>query len=230
MAARGRAVPADPRRRRAARLRLAAERRQRRTRTCRQARRSASSARRACTSARAFPGTVPPWADVYDGLDAFNTVGERPVEQLGHAGRRRRQVHERRHPGDPHPRHGAAFASQLRPARRPHSSTATPTNACASSARFRCASSTRQNQPILDPDGNPDTSFLAKIPADSPFTFQTLDQQRHGAEHGPDLAPGAAGRDARTTAAAATRTARSRSRSRRPRRRSRRTASTISPK
>src|SRR5207237_6835205 len=29
-----------------------------------------------------------------------------------------------------------------------------------------------------DPDGNPDTSFLAKIPADVPFTFQTLDE--HG--------------------------------------------------
>jgi hypothetical protein len=28
----------------------------------------------------------------------------------------------------------------------------------------------------LDPDGNPDTSFLAKIPADQPFTFQTLDR------------------------------------------------------
>jgi hypothetical protein len=30
----------------------------------------------------------------------------------------------------------------------------------------------------VDPDGNPDTSFLAKIPADVGFTFQTLD--RHG--------------------------------------------------
>lgn len=29
----------------------------------------------------------------------------------------------------------------------------------------------------LDPDGNPDTSFLAKIPADTAFTFQTLDKQ-----------------------------------------------------
>ena len=29
---------------------------------------------------------------------------------------------------------------------------------------------------ILDPEGNPDTSFLAKIPADTPFTFQTLDR------------------------------------------------------
>ncbi len=28
----------------------------------------------------------------------------------------------------------------------------------------------------LDPDGNPDTSFLAKIPADVGFTFQTLDR------------------------------------------------------
>ncbi len=32
------------------------------------------------------------------------------------------------------------------------------------------------NQP-LDPDGNPDTSFLAKIPADTAFTFQTLDKE-----------------------------------------------------
>ncbi|MBY0524295.1 MAG: sigma-70 family RNA polymerase sigma factor [Gemmataceae bacterium] len=30
-------------------------------------------------------------------------------------------------------------------------------------------------QPI-DTDGNPDTSFLARIPADTPFTFQTLDE------------------------------------------------------
>jgi hypothetical protein len=29
---------------------------------------------------------------------------------------------------------------------------------------------------ILDPDGNPDTSFLARIPADTPFTFQMLDR------------------------------------------------------
>lgn len=29
---------------------------------------------------------------------------------------------------------------------------------------------------VLDADGNPDTSFLAKVPADVPFTFQTLDR------------------------------------------------------
>lgn len=31
-------------------------------------------------------------------------------------------------------------------------------------------------RPVLDSQGNPDTSFLAKIPADTPFTFQTLDK------------------------------------------------------
>lgn len=28
---------------------------------------------------------------------------------------------------------------------------------------------------VIDPDGNPDTSFWAKVPADTPFTFQMLD-------------------------------------------------------
>ncbi|MDB5391656.1 MAG: hypothetical protein JWM11_7302 [Planctomycetaceae bacterium] len=36
---------------------------------------------------------------------------------------------------------------------------------------------TDDGEPV-DPDGNPDTSFLARIPADVAFTFQTLD--RHG--------------------------------------------------
>jgi Hydrazine synthase alpha subunit middle domain len=33
-----------------------------------------------------------------------------------------------------------------------------------------------QGQPVLDAEGNPDTSFLARIPADTPFTFQMLDR------------------------------------------------------
>jgi hypothetical protein len=36
----------------------------------------------------------------------------------------------------------------------------------------------RDGKQPTDPDGNSDTSFLAKIPADVPFTFQTLD--KHG--------------------------------------------------
>jgi hypothetical protein len=35
----------------------------------------------------------------------------------------------------------------------------------------------RERKQPLDPDGNPDTSFLARIPADVPFTFQTLDSR-----------------------------------------------------
>ncbi|MGJ8664236.1 MAG: hypothetical protein ACSHWU_11315, partial [Marinicella sp.] len=31
--------------------------------------------------------------------------------------------------------------------------------------------------PLLDIEGNPDTSFLVKIPADTPFTFQTIDRK-----------------------------------------------------
>lgn len=34
----------------------------------------------------------------------------------------------------------------------------------------------RQGRQPTDPDGNPDTSILAKIPADTAFTFQTLDR------------------------------------------------------
>ncbi|MEY4612458.1 MAG: hypothetical protein RL179_431 [Planctomycetota bacterium] len=30
---------------------------------------------------------------------------------------------------------------------------------------------------VIDPDGNPDTSFLARIPADTAFTFQTIDKE-----------------------------------------------------
>lgn len=39
-----------------------------------------------------------------------------------------------------------------------------------------------------DPDGNPDTSFLAKIPADTAFTFQTLDARGLVLNMGADVA------------------------------------------
>ena len=44
------------------------------------------------------------------------------------------------------------------------------------------------------PDGNPDTSFLAKIPADVGVHVPDARQARHGAERGADVAPAAAGR------------------------------------
>ena len=45
----------------------------------------------------------------------------------------------------------------------------------ASNSRDQRVQKGQGGQP-LDPDGNPDTSFLAKIPADLAFTFQTLDR------------------------------------------------------
>ncbi len=42
--------------------------------------------------------------------------------------------------------------------------------------KFPSPSGTGQGGQPIDPDGNPDTSFLAKIPADVAFTFQTLDK------------------------------------------------------
>ena len=33
--------------------------------------------------------------------------------------------------------------------------------------------------PVLDPEGNPDTSFSARVPADTPITFQMLDAKGH---------------------------------------------------
>ena len=42
-------------------------------------------------------------------------------------------------------------------------------------SRLLANAAIREEQP-LDPDGNPDTSFLAKIPADVAFTFQTIDK------------------------------------------------------
>jgi len=35
----------------------------------------------------------------------------------------------------------------------------------------------QDGSPVLDPEGQPDTSFLVKIPADTPFTFQTIDRK-----------------------------------------------------
>src|SRR3712207_7592034 len=46
------------------------------------------------------------------------------------------------------------------------------------STRYPYTTLFRSSEQPRGPDGNPDTSFLAKIPADVGFTFQTLD--KHG--------------------------------------------------
>ena len=55
-------------------------------------------------------------------------------------------------------------------------STTTPANACASSARFRCARRTPAVSRSSIRTATRTPASLAKIPADTPFTFQTLDK------------------------------------------------------
>ena len=94
---------------------------------------------------------------------------------------------------------------------------------CASSARSRCASSDGRRRSR--------SRGQSRTPASWPRSrrhavhLSDARPQRHGAQHGPDLAPGAARRECAPTAAAATPTARLRSTSSSPRRRSRATRS-----
>jgi hypothetical protein len=126
-----------------------------------------------------FPGFVPPWSDTFDGLDAFNTSENEQSSNWNWQGSdagtytnddiwavRILAMEPSTHRSyGPHggPSGGQLFFShameRLRilgeiPLRKYHP----------------------DGSPILDPEANPDTSFLAKIPADTPFTFQTLDQ------------------------------------------------------
>jgi hypothetical protein len=121
-----------------------------------------------------FPGYVPDWADTFDGLDAFNTSenGQSPnwFVQGADAGRYTNadiwalrivamEPNTHRSYG---PNEGMQFRSHA-------------------NERLRVLAEipVRKQvggQPLLDPAGDPDTSFLARIAADTPFTFQTLDR------------------------------------------------------
>ena len=162
----------------------------------RRGRRLAWSARRACTSARAIPtawcraGSVT--ATFAGGPDSDGRVpGSRSVQlqpggrvaQLDQPGSRRGAVLERRHSRRPHPGDGADDRPPARTEVGPHvpqpcqRAPAHPGRDPRPQVSRVTASSRRKarGQPI-DPDGNPDTSFLARIPADVAFTFQTLDR------------------------------------------------------
>ena len=126
-----------------------------------------------------FPGWVTPWSDDFDGLDAFNTVENGQsgnwFTQGADAGKYRNAdvwavrlvamepgTHRSYGPNGG-PSGGQLFTSHA-------------------GERLRILGEIplrKQNpdgSPLLDPEGNPDTSFLARIPADTPFTFQTLDR------------------------------------------------------
>jgi hypothetical protein len=127
-----------------------------------------------------FPGQVTSWSDTFDGLDAFNTGENGQSSNWGvqgaDAGRytdaeiwavRILAMEPSTHRSyGPHggPSGGQVFESHAM-------------------ERLRILGEiplrkwNGQGRPVLDPEGNPDTSFLARIPADTPFTFQTLDRR-----------------------------------------------------
>jgi hypothetical protein len=117
-----------------------------------------------------FPGFIRSWSNSFHGLDVFNTDendhSSNWIYQGSDAGRYTdSEIHAVRilamEPGSHRsygPNEGSHFYSHA-------------------NERLRILGEIPLRKPgVTDPEGNPDTSFLAKIPADTPFTFQTIDR------------------------------------------------------
>ncbi|MFN8643831.1 MAG: hypothetical protein U0802_20040 [Candidatus Binatia bacterium] len=126
-----------------------------------------------------FPGFVPPWSDTFDGLDAFNTAENGQSSnwewQGSDAGRYANSdiwairlvgmepnTHRSYGPNGG-PSGGNRFSSFANEKLR-------------ILGEIPLRKTGAGGAPVLDAEGNPDTSFLVKVPADAPFTFQTLDR------------------------------------------------------
>src|SRR5690606_1094260 len=122
-----------------------------------------------------FPGFVAPWSNTFDGLDAFNTSengqSSNWTDQGADAGPYDNsdiwairilalEPNSHRSYG---PNEGSHFVNQANERMR-------------ILGEIPVRKATPEGAPILDLEGNPDTSFLVKLPADTPFTFQTLDR------------------------------------------------------
>ncbi|MEO8461184.1 MAG: hypothetical protein ABI451_11705 [Dokdonella sp.] len=122
-----------------------------------------------------FPGSVTPWSNTFDGLDAFNT---------GENGQSSNWFSQ----GSDDGKYSNADIWAMRiVAMEPHSHRSYGPH---DGRKFTSHAEERlrvlgeiplrkidgNGQPILDSEGNPDTSFLSKIVADTPFTFQLLDR------------------------------------------------------
>ena len=127
-----------------------------------------------------FPGYVVSWSDTFDGLDSFNTAENGQSSNWEYQGSDAGKYsnsdiyavrllamegnsHRSYGPNSGGPRNdGNHFVNHA-------------------NERLRILGEiplrkfNTNGAPILDPEGNPDTSFMAKIPADTPFTFQMLD-------------------------------------------------------
>ena len=123
-----------------------------------------------------FPGWVTPWADDFDGLDAFNTSENGQSSNWGRQGSDAGRYDD-----------SEIWAVRL-VALEPNTHRSYGPNAGRhfdnhAGERMRILGeiplrkTDAGGDPVLDPEGNPDTSFLARIPADVPFTFQTLDRR-----------------------------------------------------
>ncbi|NJL27129.1 MAG: hypothetical protein HC897_04200 [Thermoanaerobaculia bacterium] len=123
-----------------------------------------------------FPGWVTPWADTFDGLDAFNTGENGQSSNWEYQGAEAGKYSN----ADIWAVRIIALEANTHRSYGPHEGKHFFNHA---GERMRILGEIAlrkidgQGQPVLDPEGNPDTSFLAKIPADTPFTFQTLDRR-----------------------------------------------------
>jgi hypothetical protein len=125
-----------------------------------------------------FPGVVTSWSNDFDGLDAFNTGENGQSSNWGTQGADAGRYNNadiwavrllamepgthRSYGPNGGPSGGQLFYSHA-------------------SERLRILGEIPLRKfdggtPVLDAEGNPDTSFLAKLPADTPFTFQTIDR------------------------------------------------------
>ncbi|MEW6160702.1 MAG: hypothetical protein AB1813_25000 [Verrucomicrobiota bacterium] len=124
-----------------------------------------------------FPGYVTPWSNSYDGLDAFNTTENEQssnwIVQGSDAGKyANSEIHAVRilvMEGSSHRSYGPNMGQHF-------------FNHANEKLRILGEIPLRKfnpdGSPVRDPEGNPDTSFMARIPADTPFTFQMVN--RHG--------------------------------------------------
>lgn len=128
-----------------------------------------------------FPGKVTPWSNFFDGLDVFNTDENDQSSnwsfQGGDAGKFSNleiwavrlvamEPNTHRSYG---PNSGGRYNDGTQYFSHAH-------ERLRILAEIPLRKFDAGGAPLRDPEGNPDTSFLAKIPGDTPFTFQMLDR------------------------------------------------------
>src|SRR5207247_2153631 len=128
-----------------------------------------------------FPGVVPSWSNFYDGLDAFNTSENGQSSNWEYQGSDAGKYAD----SEIHAVRIIAMEPNSHRSYGPNSGgPSNDGNHYVSHARERLRilgeillrKFDTNGVPILDPEGNPDTSFMTKIPADTPFSFQMLDK------------------------------------------------------